>query len=440
MSLRRSTPSFLTGFLAALAMGLSPPAALGEGEGAYEAGRAAGPLYHTYSIVARDAATGELGVAVQSHWFQVGAVVPWAEAGVGAVATQSFVEVSYGPKGLELMRQGLSAQEALDRLVEADAQRDVRQVAMVDARGRVAVWTGPKCIAAAGHQTGDGYTVQANLMENDTVWPAMARAFEGAKGPLAERLLAALDAAQAEGGDIRGRQSAALLVVRGAPTGRPWKDRAVDLRVDDAPEPLGELRRLYARHLAYEAMNAGDDAVAAGDVKAAVGHYTKAAGLAPDIVELPFWQAVTLYSEGREAEALPIFRRVFAAEPKWAELVPRLPASGLLPADPGKIERILAEAPAGGGAAAGHAHHRADAATAATEGAAAKEVEVAGVLTDEGIECRALRGDDGRLYTLTGDLGDFATGDRVKVTGTKVEMSICMQGTTLAVKRIEKAG
>ena len=197
----------------------------------------------------------------------------------------------------------------------------------------------------------------------------------------------------------------------------------VDLRVDDGAEPLAELRRLYERHLAYTEMNAGDDAVAAGDVQAATGHYTRAAARAPDIVELPFWQAVTLFSEGREEEALPIFRRVFAAELRWAELVPRLSASGLLPAEPAKIERILsvaAVAPAAGDAEA-------------------KEIVVVGVLTDEGVECRALRGDDEKLYTLVGDLGDFATGDRVRVTGTAAERSTCMQGTTIAVTKIEKA-
>jgi uncharacterized Ntn-hydrolase superfamily protein len=320
-------------------------ACLGLGHPLRASGAVRDPLAHTYSIVARDPATGELGVAVQSHWFQVGTAVPWAEAGVGAVATQSFVEVSYGPKGLELMRRGMSAPEALEKLLAADEQRDVRQVAMVDAKGRVAAWTGPKCIQAAGHTTGDGWSVEANLMEKDTVWPAMARAFEAATGPLAERLLAALDAAQAEGGDIRGRQSAALLVVRGTPSGEPWRDTVVDLRVDDSPEPLAELHRLYDRHLAYQAMNAGDDAFATGDVKAALGHYSKAAEMAPDIVELPFWQAVTLASDGREAEALPIFRRVFAAEPIWAELVTRLPAAGLLPDDPELLGRIQAQAP-----------------------------------------------------------------------------------------------
>lgn len=309
------------------------------------AARASDPLAHTYSIVARDPVTGDLGVAVQSHWYQVGTVVPWAEAGVGAVATQSFAKVDYGPRGLELMRQGKSPQEALDQLLAQDAEKDVRQVAMVDSKGRVAVWTGPRCIAAAGHQTGGGFSVQANLMDKPTVWPAMARAFEAAKGDLADRLLAALDAAEAEGGDIRGRQSAALLIVKARSSGEPWHDRLVDLRVDDHAQPLAELRRLLDLHRAYDEMNQGDEAVAKNDFQGALGHYTRATGLAPDIVELPFWQAVTLFVAGQEDKALAIFREVFAREPRWAQLVPRLPASGLLPNDPKKIEKILAVGP-----------------------------------------------------------------------------------------------
>ena len=307
--------------------------------------RAGDPLAHTYSIVARDPVTGDLGVAVQSHWFQVGSAVPWLEAGVGAVATQSFTRIDYGPKGLELMRGGKSAQEALDQLVARDEGKDVRQVAMVDAQGRTAVWTGAKCIAAAGHQTGKGYSVQANLMDKPSVWPAMARAFESAKGDLADRMLAALEAAEAEGGDIRGRQSAALVVVRARPTGEPWRDRLVDLRVDDNPQPLAELRRLLTLHRAYEEMNLGDEAMAKNDFQTAVGHYTRATGLAPGIVELPFWQAVTLFVAGQEDKALALFQDVFAREPRWATLVRRLPASGLLPDDPKKIEKILSTAP-----------------------------------------------------------------------------------------------
>jgi len=307
------------------------------------------PAQATYSIVARDPATGNLGVAVQSHWFQVGTVVTWAEAGVGAVATQSFVQPAYGPKGLALMKEGVDPEAAIERLVAEDEQREVRQVAFVDAQGRTAAWTGPSCIPAAGHRVGDGFSVQANLMVRDSVWPAMARAYrqavESGTGDFAERLLLALEAAQAEGGDIRGRQSAALLVVRAEASGEPWRDVLVDLRVDDHPEPLEELRRLLERHRAYEAMNAGDEAMAEGDFQTALERYSKAAELAPDIVELPFWKAVTMFTEGEEEEALLLFRRVFALEPRWVPLVPRLPAAGLLPDDPDKIEKILATAP-----------------------------------------------------------------------------------------------
>lgn len=308
------------------------------------------PLVSTYSIVARDATTGELGVAVQSHWFQVGSSVPWAEPGVGAVATQSFIEVSYGPRGLERMRRGLRAPAALEQLVEADPESSVRQVAMVDAEGRVAAFTGEDCIEAAGHRTGDGYSVQANLMESDTVWDAMAKAYESARDaglPLAERLLAALDAAEAEGGDIRGRQSAALLVVSGQRTTTPWEEKRVDLRVDDHPRPLEELHRLYERHRAYELMNRGDEAMATGELERAVELYSRAADLAPDMEELPFWKAVTLFASGEEEEALGVFRGVFASEEgeRWVRLVPRLPASGLLPDDPAAIDAILAVAP-----------------------------------------------------------------------------------------------
>jgi uncharacterized Ntn-hydrolase superfamily protein len=246
------------------------------------------------------------------------------------------------------MAGGWSAEDALAQLLAGDEQRAVRQVAMVDAAGRVSAWTGEKCIAAAGHRTGDGYSVQANLMENPTVWPAMAAAYEAALADpgtdFAGALLAALRAAEAEGGDIRGAQSAALLVVRAKTTGDRWRDRLVDLRIDDHPAPLDELDRLLALHRAYDEMNAGDAAMATGDFEAAVGHYSRATTMAPDIVELPFWQAATLFVEGRENEALPIFRRVFATEPRWVEVVRRLPAAGLLP-DEAAVERILAVAP-----------------------------------------------------------------------------------------------
>jgi uncharacterized Ntn-hydrolase superfamily protein len=296
---------------------------------------------HTFSIVARDAETGELGVAVQSHWFSVGSIVPWAEAGVGAVATQSFVDPSYGKLGLELMRLGKSAPDALKALLAGDEARDVRQVAMIDAQGRVLAHTGSKDIQDAGHIVGRDYSVQANLMLNDKVWPAMSRAFENAKGDLAERMLAALDAAQEAGGDIRGRQSAALIVVTGKPTGRPWTDRIFDLRVDDSPEPLKELRRLVTLQRAYNHMNAGDLAVEKKDNEGALREYSAAEKLVPDNAEMIYWHAVALVNMGRIDESLPLFRRVFAMDKNWATLTPRLPKSGLLPDDAKLIERIM---------------------------------------------------------------------------------------------------
>jgi len=307
----------------------------------------ADPLAHTFSIVARDPQTGEMGVAVQSHWFSVGSIVTWAEAGVGAVATQSFVDPGYGVQGLERMRTGGAAPDVLAALVAADPGRDGRQVAMIDSRGRVAAHTGATAIQAAGHHVGRDYSVQANLMDNDTVWPAMAEAFEHATGDLADRMIAALEAGQRAGGDIRGRQSAALLIVKAESTGRPWvgADRVFDLRVEDHPQPIAELKRLVQRERAYNHANHGDELMTTGKVEEALAEYRRAGELAPDIVELPFWQAVTLASIGREAEAAPIFREVFAKEPKWAELVPRLPAAKLLPDDSDLIARIVALAP-----------------------------------------------------------------------------------------------
>jgi uncharacterized Ntn-hydrolase superfamily protein len=300
---------------------------------------------HTFSIVARDPVTGELGVAVQSHWFSVGSIVPWAEAGIGAVATQSFVDPSYGKLGLELMRTGKSGPDALKSLLAGDEGRDVRQVAMIDALGRVDAWTGKNDISAAGHFVGKDFSVQANLMANDKVWPAMARAFENTKGDLAERMLAALDAAQAVGGDIRGRQSAAIIVVTGKPTGQAWKDRTFDLRVDDSSEPLQELRRLVTLQRAYNHMNAGDLAVEKKDNEGALQEYSAAEKLVPDSAEMIYWHAVALVNMGKLDESLPLFRKVFAMDKNWATLTPRLPKSGLLPDDPKLIERILAVAP-----------------------------------------------------------------------------------------------
>jgi uncharacterized Ntn-hydrolase superfamily protein len=238
------------------------------------------------------------------------------------------------------MRGGASPEAALRDLLQKDEGRDVRQVAMVDARGRVAAHTGAKCIDAAGHHTGREYSVQANMMTNARVWPAMSRAFETATGDLADRMLAALDAAERAGGDIRGKQSAALVVVKAQSSGKPWADRLFDLRIDDHPEPLKELRRLVTLQRAYNHMNAGDAAVERKDNEAALREYSAAQALVPDNLEMAYWHAVALVNMNRTDEALPIFRRVFAADPNWLTLTPRLAKSGILPNDPKLLDRI----------------------------------------------------------------------------------------------------
>lgn len=297
---------------------------------------------HTYSIVARDAATGELGAAVQSHWFSVGSNVIWAEPGVGAVATQSFIEPSYGPLGLELMRAGKSAGEALTALLAADEHENVRQVGMVDANGTVSNHTGDKAIIEYCDLTGDGFAVQANLMWQATVCRAMFEAYTVSQGDLAERLLAALEAAQREGGDIRGRQSVALLVVSGDISLPAWGGRIFDLRIEDHAEPLTEMRRLLNMARAYRLMNEGDEHVTKGHIEKAVIAYSGAEQLVPDSHEMVFWHAATLAAAGRVDESLPLFKKAFAMWPLWRELVRRLPASDLLPDDPELMEKILA--------------------------------------------------------------------------------------------------
>jgi uncharacterized Ntn-hydrolase superfamily protein len=298
------------------------------------------PLAHTYSIVARDPATGELGVAVQSHYFSVGPVVPWAEAGVGAVATQSLVLVDYGPFGLDLMRRGFTAKQALDSLLAADPHREGRQVAMVDTHGNVAAYTGPACIPDAGDAQGEQFSCQANLMSNPTIWPAMKAAYEHASGDLAERLMQALEAGETAGGDIRGRQSAAILVVKAQGSGKPWNDVVVNLRVEDHPRPLVELRRLLRLRRAYNLEDQGDTFTSDKKPAEAASAYAEAMRLAPDVVELRFWTAVTLYTNGKEDEARKLFRDVFARESRWVALVPRLAKVGLFPADPAKVADV----------------------------------------------------------------------------------------------------
>jgi uncharacterized Ntn-hydrolase superfamily protein len=296
---------------------------------------------HTYSIVAVDKNRGEIGAAVQSHWFSVGSTVPWAEAGVGAVATQSFVNPSFGPQGVELLKQGLSPEQVVDRLVASDAGREMRQLAVIDRHGRAFAFTGRRCVPEAGHRIGEGYSVQANLMENAEVWPAMAQAFEQTAGPLAERMIEALAAAQACGGDLRGKQSAALLIVRGESSGEIWKDRVVDLRVEDHEEPVQELRRLLGVFRAYEHMNRGDEALEAEDEERALREYGDALKLYPDSQEIRFWCGVTLANTGQLEQALPIFAEVFRAHLGWRTLTERIYNLGLLEVDQRGYNRIV---------------------------------------------------------------------------------------------------
>jgi uncharacterized Ntn-hydrolase superfamily protein len=298
-------------------------------------------IAHTYSIVAISEDHSEIGVAVQSHWFAVGAVCPWIQPGIGAIATQSMVETSYGPKGLALLKQGKTASEALADLLSQDPKKALRQVAIIDAAGNTATYTGAKCIAEAGHHSGANYSVQANMMLKNTVWSAMARAFESSHGKLSRRLLSALVAAQQEGGDIRGKQSAAMLVADNILDDKPWAHITTNLRIDDNPDPLKELERLMNIEDAYIYMNEGDEHLAGNEVDLAKEKYAAAAGLAPHIEELRFWEAVALAETGEVESAMPIFELVFRINPQWAVLLQRLPASGLFSSDPALMKKIL---------------------------------------------------------------------------------------------------
>ena len=299
------------------------------------------PFAHTYSIVAFDETTGDMGVAVQSHWFSVGTSVTWGEAGVGVVATQSFVNPAFGPDGLALLRKGKTPQEAVNELLKNDEGREFRQLAILDSKGRAASFTGKLCIQPAGNIAGKGYSVQANLMSNERIWPAMEKAFKNSKGSLADRMLAALDAAQKEGGDIRGKQSAAMLVVRAKSTGKIWEDRLVDLRVDDSNEPLVELRRLLNVQKAYQHMNDGDLAVEKNDMEKAMHEYSAAMKMFPRNLEMKYWTAVALANKGNMKEALPMFKEIFAEDNNWRELIPRLLPNGLLKVTPEQLSEIL---------------------------------------------------------------------------------------------------
>lgn len=299
-------------------------------------------LAHTFSIVARDARTGEMAVAVQSHWFSVGTVVSWGEAGVGVVATQSFVNKSFGLRGLELLKQGKSPQEALDQLLSDDAGKEFRQVAILDTKGRVATHTGKNCLEAAGHLNGDNFSVQANMMLNDKVVPAMERAWKESEAlPLAERMMEVLKAAQKAGGDIRGKQSAALLVVSPNNTGKPWDDRLIDLRVDDASDPITELSRLLSVSRAYEHMNRGDLYVEKNEMAKAMDEYNAAMKMFPGNLEMQYWTAITLANGKEVSKASAMLQKIYKQDANWRELTRRLPKAGLLTVSETELKELM---------------------------------------------------------------------------------------------------
>jgi uncharacterized Ntn-hydrolase superfamily protein len=299
------------------------------------------PIVHTYSIVARDPETGEMGVGVQSHYFNV-SVVGWAQSGVGAVATQSFLNKSFGLRGLQLLKQGKSPEQALKILLSDDDGKDVRQVAILDAQGRVATHTGSKCIKYAGHKIGDNFSVQANLMLTDKVWPKMAETYENQINlPLPERIIKTLEAAELVGGDIRGMQSAALLIVREEPIEDKWEDPLIDLRVEDHKEPLKELRRLLKIYRAYEHMDNGDQALEKGDANKAFNEYNTAMEMFPENLEMKYWTAVTLANSQKLDDALQIFKDVFKKDNNWRLLTERLPEVELLKVNKENLNKIL---------------------------------------------------------------------------------------------------
>ncbi len=297
---------------------------------------------HTFSIVARDPITGEMAVGVQSHWFSVGTAVPWGEAGVGVVATQSFVNKSYGLKGLELMKHGKTAPEALKELLALDSGREVRQVAMIDVKGNVNSFTGKNCIDHAGNIVGKNYSVQSNMMLTDKVCGAMSKAFEGSEGkPLAERVMLSLQAAQAVGGDIRGKQSAAILVVGGKSHGQPWNEKGIDLRVDDNEKPLVELERLLRLYRAYEHMDKGDLATEKNDMKLAMDEYGAAMKMFPKNLEMQYWTAITLANNKKVDEAASMLQKIYKQDAHWRELTRRLPKVNLLTVSETDLKKLM---------------------------------------------------------------------------------------------------
>jgi uncharacterized Ntn-hydrolase superfamily protein len=299
------------------------------------------PFASTYSIIARDPVTGEMGIAVQSHAFSVGSIVGWGEAGVGVVATQSFVNKSYGLRGLDLLKKGFSPKEAIDSLIAGDEDRDYRQVAILDNKGNASSYTGSKCVYAAGNISGMNFSVQANMMLKNTVWNAMSESFRSSTGSLAVRLVAALEAAQKEGGDMRGMESAYLVIYRGESTGKLWEDKIMDLRVDDNPAPLKELKRLLNVFSAQEHKWKFLTLIDKEDYAGALKEYNTSVELQPENTETKVWYAVNLASKHKMPEALAVFREVFLKEEFWREYVKRLAASGVLEIPENDLQKIL---------------------------------------------------------------------------------------------------
>lgn len=297
---------------------------------------------HTYSIVARDAKTGEMAVGVQSHWFSVGPLVAWGRSGVGVVATQSFVNPAFGPEGLSLLDRGFTPEEAVETLINNDEGREFRQLAILGKSGANAAYTGEKCVAEAEHTTGDNFSVQANMMLNDDVVPAMAQAFtENVNLPLAERVVAVLKAAQDAGGDLRGKQSAALIVVGPDKVEEIWKDKEIDLRVDDHENPVEELDRLLKTARAYEYMNRGDVAMEEGNVEKALEAYGTAESMFPENLEMKFWKAVALANSDQMDEAKQVFDRIFDENENWRTMLKRLPKAGLIDVTDEELEMLI---------------------------------------------------------------------------------------------------
>jgi len=296
---------------------------------------------HTYSIVAVDLERDEIGVAVQSHWFSVGSAVPWIESGVGAVATQSFTNPAFGPQGLGLLSKGYTPKEVIKNFRENDIDIETRQVAVIDIMGNSAAYTGNRCVKDAGHIAGKGYSVQANLMKNDRVWPAMAESFEKSSGPLAERMLSAMETAESTGGDLRGKQSAVLLVYRRNSSGRPWEDRIIDLRVEDHPKPLAELRRLLEVYRAYQHMETGETALGRGDFALAEEEYRTAQKACPDNLEMHYWYAVALINSGRISQAIPELKYIYKKDKNWRTVLERSFDAGIVKVEREKLPLLL---------------------------------------------------------------------------------------------------